>query len=130
MPFIIYSALRLALIVVIGVVLYKIGLRDLLLPVTAIVLALMVSYLLLSKPREAAAVYLAERKKTREVTGERFSRAVEDDAALEDAQVATIVAGDARPAAGSEAAGAGEPDESVPGTEPAPDTRPAADNQP
>lgn len=91
MPFIIYSVLRLALILVLGVILYAVGLRDLLLPVVAIVLALMVSYLVLTKQREAAAVYLAGRKKTREVTGERFSRAVEDDAALEDSEVDTVV---------------------------------------
>lgn len=91
MPFLIYSVLRLALILVLGVILYAFGLRDLLLPVVAIVLALMVSYLLLAKQREAAAVYLASRKTTREVTGERFSRAVEDDAMLEDSAVDSVV---------------------------------------
>lgn len=89
MPFIIYSVLRLALILVLGVVLYAVGVRDLLLPVLAIVLALMVSYLVLGTQREAAAVYLAGRKKTREETGERFSRAVSGDAAFEDEQVDT-----------------------------------------
>lgn len=91
MPFIIYSALRLALIFILGVVLYAVGVRDLLLPLLAIVLALMVSYLVLGKQREAAAVYLAGRKKNREETGERFSRAVTDDAAFEDDQVDTVV---------------------------------------
>ena len=98
MPFIIYSLLRLALIGVLGVLLYAVGVRDLLLPFLAIVLALMVSYLVLGKQREAAAVYLAGRKKTRDETGERFSRAVTDDAAFEDSQVDTVVdgAGDRR----------------------------------
>ena len=91
MPFIIYSVLRLGLIVLLGGVLYAVGVRDLLLPVLAIVLALMVSYLVLGKQREAAAVYLAGRKKTRDDTGERFSRAVTDDAAFEDDQVDTVV---------------------------------------
>lgn len=95
MPFIIYSVLRLALILVLGVVLYAVGVRDLLLPFLAILLALMVSYLVLGKQREAAAVYLAGRKKTREATGERFSPAVAADAAFEDGQVDTVV--DARP---------------------------------
>ena len=93
MPFIIYSVLRLALIGVLGVVLYAVGVGGLLLPVLAIVLALMVSYLVLGKQREAAAVYLAGRKTTRDATGERFSRAVSDDAAFEDDQVDTVVRG-------------------------------------
>ena len=93
MPFIIYSVLRLALIGVLGVVLYAVGVRDLLLPLLAIVLALMLSYLVLGKQREAAAVYLAGRKQTRDATGERFSRAVTDDAAFEDNQVDTVVGG-------------------------------------
>ena len=116
MPFIIYSALRLALIVVLGVVLYAVGVRDLLLPLLAIVLALMVSYLVLGKQREAAAVYLAGRKKHREETGERFSRAVTDDAAFEDDQVDT-------------AATAG-PGVSEPGGPVIPDAQPAADQHP
>lgn len=91
MPFIIYSVLRLALIVVLGVLLYAVGVRDLLLPVLAIVLALMVSYLVLGKQREAAAVYLAGRKQNRDATGERFSPAVAADAAFEDGQVDTVV---------------------------------------
>ena len=103
MPFIIYSVLRLGLIVLLGGVLYAVGVRDLLLPVLAIVLALMVSYLVLGKQREAAAVYLAGRKKTRDGTGERFSRAVTDDAAFEDEQVNTVVGADA-PAAQPEPA--------------------------
>lgn len=91
MPFIVYSLLRLALIVVIGLVLLAVGVRDLLLPVLAILLALMVSYLVLGKQREAAAVYLAGRKKNREATGERFSKAVEADAAFEDQEVDSVV---------------------------------------
>ena len=118
MPFIIYSALRLALIFILGVVLYAVGVRDLLLPLLAIVLALMVSYLVLGKQREAAAVYLAGRKKNREETGERFSRAVTDDAAFEDDQVDTVVGvpnAQGVPGAGAPAA---HPGVSEPGAEP------------
>ena len=130
MPFIIYSVLRLALIGVLGVVLYLVGVRDLLLPVLAIVLALMVSYLVLGKQREAAAVYLAGRKTTRDATGERFSQAVADDAAFEDRQVDTVV-GDATPAtrpSTQEAATTPEPAAQEPAeSEPAAPEQPLAD---
>ena len=116
MPFIIYSVLRLALIFVLGVVLYAVGVRDLLLPLLAIVLALMLSYLVLGKQREAAAVYLAGRKKTREATGERFSRAVTDDAAFEDDQVDT--------------AAAARPGMSEPGAPAVPDAQPTSEQHP
>jgi Protein of unknown function (DUF4229) len=86
-PFVMYSALRLALIAAVAVILYLVGMRNVLLWVVAIVLALLVSYLALGRQREAAAVYLAERRARRARTGERFSRAAEEDAAAEDEQV-------------------------------------------
>jgi hypothetical protein len=64
-PFIIYSALRIALIVVVGVVLYLVGMRGWLLGVVAILVALLVSYLALSRQREAAALYIATRRTQR-----------------------------------------------------------------
>lgn len=92
MPFAIYSVLRLALLGLVGVVLYLVGLRSWPLVVVAALLALMISYVVLSRPREAAAVYLAQRREERiaqRATGERgrFSGAVEEDAASEDAHV-------------------------------------------
>lgn len=82
-----YSVLRLALLAVVAVALYAAGLRDLPLIVAAPVLALMLSYVVLTGPRDAAAVELAERKARRSAGGERFSRGIEDDAAAEDATV-------------------------------------------
>lgn len=82
-----YSVLRLALLAVVAVALYAAGLRDLPLIVAAPVLALMLSYVVLSGPRDAAAVALAERKARGNAGGERFSRGIEDDAAAEDATV-------------------------------------------
>lgn len=129
MPFIIYSVLRLALIVVLGVLLYAVGVRDLLLPVLAIVLALMVSYLVLGRQREAAAVYLAGRKQKRDATGERFSPAVAADAAFEDGQVDTVVASQTpadQPAADGEPAATG-PDLRKPATGQTTSEQPVAD---
>lgn len=82
-----YSVLRLALLAVIAVALYAAGLRGLPLVVVAAVVALMVSYVVLGRPREAAAVELAERRSRRAAGGERFSRGIEDDAAAEDATI-------------------------------------------
>lgn len=66
---------------------YVVGLRGWLLVVVAAVVALAVSYLTLRKPRDAAALWLAERAERRKATGKRFSREIEDDAAYEDAAV-------------------------------------------
>ncbi len=81
----IYSVLRLLLFAVALGVLWFAGLRGWLLVLVAAVVALMLSYLTLRKPREAASRYLAERAEHRARTGERFSREIEDDAAAEDA---------------------------------------------
>lgn len=94
---VIYSVLRVLLFAVAAVVLYLVGMRGWLLVLVAAVVALAVSYLALQKPREAAAVWLAERSARRARTGERFSRSVEDDAALEDAAVDAAVDADAQP---------------------------------
>ncbi|PFG34134.1 DUF4229 domain-containing protein [Sanguibacter antarcticus] len=88
-----YSVLRLALLVVIAVVLYQVGMRSIQLVVVAALLALMVSYILLGGPRESAAVEIAERRARRAAGGERFSRGIEDDAAAEDARIDGAAAG-------------------------------------
>ncbi|MFB8227182.1 DUF4229 domain-containing protein [Cellulosimicrobium sp. NPDC055967] len=85
MPVVIYSVLRLLLFAAALGVLWFAGLRGWLLVLVAAVVALMLSYLTLRKPREAASRYLAERAEHRARTGERFSREIEDDAAAEDA---------------------------------------------
>jgi len=84
-PVVVYSVLRVLLFVVALVVLWFAGLRDWLLVLVAAALALMLSYLTLRRPREAASRWLAERSEHRARTGERFSREIEDDAAAEDA---------------------------------------------
>ncbi|MHA7616971.1 DUF4229 domain-containing protein [Cellulosimicrobium cellulans] len=101
MPVVVYSVLRLLLFAVALGALWFAGLRGWLLVLVAAAVALMLSYLTLSKPREAASRYLAARAEHRARTGERFSREIEDDAAAEDAAVdgAAAAAGSAGPAA-------------------------------
>lgn len=84
MPFIIYSALRIALIVLVGVVLYLVGMRGWLLGVVAVLVALLVSYLALSRPREAAALYIANRRTQRQTSGVRLNARLDRDNADED----------------------------------------------
>jgi len=86
-PVVVYSVLRLLLFAVALAALWFAGLRGWLLVLVAAAVALMLSYLTLRKPREAASRYLAERAEHRARTGERFSREIEDDAAAEDAAV-------------------------------------------
>lgn len=87
MPFIIYSALRIALIVVVGVALYLVGMRGWLLGVVAILVALLVSYLALSRQREAAALYIATRRTQRQTSGVRLNQRLDRDNADEDEAV-------------------------------------------
>lgn len=84
MPFLIYSALRIALIVLVGVVLYLVGMRGWLLGVVAVLVALLVSYLALSRPREAAALYIANRRTRRQTSGVRLNARLDRDNADED----------------------------------------------
>ena len=87
MPVVVYSVLRLLLLAVALGALWLAGMRGWLLVLVAAAVALMLSYLTLNKPRGAASRYLAERSERRARTGERFSREIEDDAAVEDAAV-------------------------------------------
>lgn len=98
MPFIIYSALRIALIVVVGVVLYLVGMRGWLLGVVAILVALLVSYLALSRQREAAALYIATRRTQRQTSGVQLTERLDRDNADEDE---AIDASTGRPARGA-----------------------------
>lgn len=94
MPFLTYSALRIALIVVVGVALYLVGMRGWLLGVVAILVALLVSYLALSRQREAAALYIATRRGQRQQSGVQLSERLDRDNADEDQ---AIDAGSPRP---------------------------------
>ncbi|MCP2263691.1 Protein of unknown function (DUF4229) [Promicromonospora thailandica] len=80
----IYTLLRLALFGAALGVLYLAGLRGWLLPVVAVVVALTLSYLTLTRPRDAATRWMAERAERR--AAERAAR-VDVDAAHEDARL-------------------------------------------
>lgn len=82
MPVVTYSLLRLAVFVVALVGLWFAGMGSWLLVVVAAVVAAALSYVLFGKQRAAAAQWLADR---RAPGAPRFSRAVEEDAATEDA---------------------------------------------
>ena len=84
MPFIIYSVLRLALIVAVGFVLYLVGMRGWLLGVVAVLVALLVSYLALRRQREAAALYIATRRTDRQTSGVQLNARLDRDNAAED----------------------------------------------
>ncbi|WP_239073159.1 DUF4229 domain-containing protein [Sediminihabitans luteus] len=90
MPLVTYTVLRLLLFAAALGGLYLAGVRDWLLVLLAAVVALLLSYLLLAKPRDAAATYLATRgERRRELKadgkGSRFQRGLADDDAAEDA---------------------------------------------
>jgi hypothetical protein len=102
-PFIIYSVLRLALIVAVGLLLYLVGMRGWLLGVVAVLVALLVSYLALRRQREAAALYLATRRSDRQASGVRLSERLDRDNAAEDDAVdgSTRVTAAGRPVQGA-----------------------------
>ena len=82
----IYTLLRLALFGAALGLLYLVGLRGWLLPIVAVVVALAVSYLTLSRPRDAATRWMAGRAERR--AAERAAAPkVDADAAHEDAQL-------------------------------------------
>ncbi|MFC6508315.1 DUF4229 domain-containing protein [Promicromonospora citrea] len=87
MPLVIYTLLRLALFGAAFGVLYLVGMRGWLLPVVAVVIALTVSYLALSRPRDAAARWMAERAERRaaaRATGQHDVDALHEDARLDE----------------------------------------------
>ncbi|PUB30197.1 uncharacterized protein DUF4229 [Promicromonospora sp. AC04] len=82
----IYTLLRLALFGAAFGLLYLVGLRGWLLPIVAVVVALAVSYLTLSRPRDAATRWMADRAERRAAERAAAPR-VDADAAHEDAQL-------------------------------------------
>lgn len=82
----IYTLLRLALFGAAFGLLYVVGLRGWLLPIVAVVVALAVSYLTLSRPRDAATRWMAGRAERRAAERAAAPR-VDADAAHEDAQL-------------------------------------------
>ena len=86
-PLVVYSLLRIALFGVALVALWALGMGGWLLVAVAAVTSTAVSYLALRRPRDAAALWLAERAERRRATGTGLSAAIDDDAAAEDAVV-------------------------------------------
>lgn len=86
MPLVVYSLLRLALLVAAVVAGWAVGMRGWLLVVVATVVAWAVSYLVLNGRRAAAATWLAERAERRRASGRRISAHVDADDAAEDAE--------------------------------------------
>jgi hypothetical protein len=85
-PLLTYTLLRLALFGATLGLLYLVGLRGWLLPTVAVVVALALSYLTLTKPRDAATRWIAARTDRRAAERAVFPKA-DADAAHEDAEV-------------------------------------------
>ena len=86
MPLLVYSLLRLGLLGFALAGLWAAGMRDWLLVVVAAFVAWALSYVLLPGPRDAAALWFAQRVQRRKDSGARFGAGVEADAAAEDAE--------------------------------------------
>lgn len=93
MPVVTYSLLRLGVFVLALVGLWFAGMGSWLLVVVAAVVAAALSYVLFGKQRVAAAQWIADR---RAPGAPRFSRAVEEDAAAEDAIADRLHAAESR----------------------------------
>ena len=85
MPLVLYSVLRVALLAVALAGLWAAGLRDWLLVAVAALVAAAASYVLLTRQRDAAALWIARRAEERRSAGVRVSPAIDEDAAHEDA---------------------------------------------
>ncbi|WP_024286869.1 DUF4229 domain-containing protein [Cellulomonas sp. KRMCY2] len=94
MRLIVYSVLRLGLFGMALLGLWAVGMGGWLLVVVAAFVAWALSYLVLAGPRDAAALWLAERAEGRRTSGARFTAGVESDALAEDAE-AEVAAQDA-----------------------------------
>ncbi len=90
MALLIYSVLRIVLVVGAGAVLYLLGLRSWLLVLGAVLLGAGLSYVLLEVPRRRAAESMAARR----ADGDRFSKALAEEAADEDAEADSIAGAD------------------------------------
>ncbi|QDC25966.1 DUF4229 domain-containing protein [Georgenia yuyongxinii] len=106
MRLLVYTVLRLLLVLAAAGVLYLIGMRSWLLWVTAVVVGALLSYLVLRPQGRAAAEVIAELSPLRE-DRPTFSAAAEDDAAYEDALVDDAGSAGAGPATTTSAAAAG-----------------------
>ncbi len=87
MPFLIYSLLRLVLLIGAGAGLYLLGMRGWLLPMLAIIIAAMLSFLLLRSYADATAQYFAQRREKKRRTVDRVDHLISTDADAEDAAV-------------------------------------------
>lgn len=83
MPLLVYTLLRLLLIVLAAGVLYLLGLRDLLLVVVAVVVGALLSYLLLSGPRRRAVQRLQQFAEAEPKQPRPDADALAEDAAIE-----------------------------------------------
>lgn len=84
MPVVLYSVIRLVLVVVAVALLWALGMRGWLVVLVGTVLAFTVAYLAFAPQRRAAGLWLAQRAERR-AQEPRFGRAVEEDTAAEDA---------------------------------------------
>lgn len=84
MPLVVFSALRVGLLLVAVALLWLVGMRDWLLVVVAAVIAWAVSYAVLGRQRDAAALWLADRTARRARSGRPAGR--DRDADAEDAE--------------------------------------------
>ena len=97
MPLVIYTLWRLGLFIVAFLALSRLGLGSWLLAIIAVVVAAMVSYAFLGKQRDAAALYLANRR------AQAVNRITTDeDADFEDASIAETEAAADTPSASSQ----------------------------
>lgn len=92
MPVVVYSLLRAALFLAATGLLWWVGMRSWLAPVLAAVVAWGLSYVLLARQRDAAALHLAHRAEQRRARGGLGTRA-HQDAAAEDAAAEDAAAG-------------------------------------
>ena len=91
MRLIVYSVLRLALFGLALLGLWAAGMGGWLRVVVAAFVAWALSYLVLAGPRDAAALWLAERAERGRTSGARFTAGVESDAEAEDAEAGLAV---------------------------------------
>jgi hypothetical protein len=82
-PVVTYTAGRIALFLVVGVVLFLVGFRSFLLVLLALVISMPLSYVVLRKQREAFAVQVGHRLSHRRAEKERLRAALRGDDAAE-----------------------------------------------
>lgn len=90
MPLLVYTLLRMALLVAALAALWAVGMRGWLWVLVATVVAFAVAYAALPGRRDAAARWLAERAQERRRSGMRFGAGAQTDEAAEDDEVDQI----------------------------------------